>query len=403
MKIMIQTLKFQNCCSIVLLYCLLLLTACNEDDGSPEPDQDTDEITDNDPTDEDDPIGEDDPVDDFTPLVGLLFETNFKNDEDYSVSNIGLWNGGGGKITQPPSGWDGVLVSGNGSIEVLSGEGKNKSNALKLNWDPDLGQPVAQLAKHLTNDASAGYDEIFVRYHVRLPNKFKAGENASFIPYWKWGRLYQNTTIEKNSNGLTSGNWTENRVDSRYVVWNFGGGVPYTDVNVVWGENFGDNLHKGSAGGERQSLDFFVSGSDQHNAPGYFESLWDINVSDRPGELENNTSQTWHTLEFRFKLATTETSNDGEFQMWWNGVGQGSFSRIRAGGGAPTRTGIPTAKGDGSGFNFFVFFDNMAGWNKHWGKDEVEGGIYVNDVVISTERIGHEYVAGNTDNTIRQL
>jgi len=39
-------------------------------------------------------------------------------------------------------------------------------------------------------------------------------------------------------------------------------------------------------------------------------------------------------------------------------------------------------------------FDNMAYWNKNWDDPGVEGGVYVNDLVISTERIGHEYFVG---------
>jgi hypothetical protein len=54
---------------------------------------------------------------------------------------------------------------------------------------------------------------------------------------------------------------------------------------------------------------------------------------------------------------------------------------------------VPTAR-HGSGLNFFTFFDNMAGWNKDWGLADVEGAIYVNDVVISDTRIGHDYSVG---------
>ncbi len=335
------------------------------------------------------------------PLAGLVFETNFENDTGYAVSNIGLWNGGVNNVIQPPGGWDGVLATAASSVRVLSGQGVNGSNALKLDWDPNISQPTVSLGKHLTGNASTGFDELFIRYHVRLPNRFKAGDDAHFIPYWKWGRLWQNTTIDITVNGLALGNWTENRVDSKYVVWNFGGAIPYTGVNVVWGENTGDSLQFGSSGGERQGLDYFVSGSDQHVSPGYFESLWDINETDRLAELQNNTAQPWHIIEYRFKLASSATADDGEFQMWWNGVDQGPYSRIGGGGGAPNRNGIPTSR-DGSGFNYFTFFDNMTGWNRDWGDDGVEGGIYVNDVVVSTDYIGTDYIAGNVDNVFRE-
>lgn len=323
-----------------------------------------------------------------TPVAsGVIFESDFSADAGYRQTNVGLWNGGSNDPTEPPTGWDGVKATGNSVIEVVEGAGVDGSNALRLAWDPASSQPTISLGKHLTGDAATGHDELYVRYHVRLPNGFKAGDDGDRIFYWKWGRLWQNTSP---GIGEPGGAWTENRADSGYVVWNFGGNVPYTDVNAVWSENTGANLADGSAGGERQGVDFFVSGSDQHSAPGYFESLWDLNTTDRPGFLEDNTGQSWHTIEYRFRLASSPTADDGEFEMWWDGVSQGQWTGISAEGGAPERTGIPTAR-MGSGWNFLVLFDNLAGWNEDWNDAGVDGWIDVNDVVISTERIGHTY------------
>ncbi len=314
------------------------------------------------------------------PPSGIIFETDFSADTGYSVTRLGLWNGGSNNPTAPPTGWDGVIATGDSVVSVQTGEGLDGGNALKLEWDPNLSQPTLSLAKHLTGDPATGFDELFIRYRVRFPNDFAVGRDGDRLFYWKWGRLWQNTGVEAHSN------WTENRPDSHYVVWNWGGNVPYTDTNVVWGENFGENLQMGSAGGERTGIDYFISGSDQHDSPGYFESLWDINTTDRPGGLENNQNQTWHTIEYRFKLATSPTSRDGEFEMWWDGENQGPYARSSA-------EGIPTAR-MGSGFNLFVFFDNLAGWNDDWSQPDVDGFIFVNDVVVSTERIGDSYAAG---------
>ncbi|MEE9438484.1 MAG: hypothetical protein V3V14_05750 [Saprospiraceae bacterium] len=327
------------------------------------------------------------------PLKGIIFETNFNENDAYCVAYLGLWNGGSNNPTAPLDGWSGVFATGSSMIEIRNGEGVDGSKALKLSWADNISQPTVSLGKHLTNDVSTGFDELYIRYHVKLPNNFKAG-NGSYIPYWKWGRLWQNTTIDTFSNGLITGNWTENRVDSKYVVWNFGGNPPYTDANIVWGANEGVNLHLGSAGGERIGTDYFVSGSVPETSLGYFESIWDINTSDRPGELENNTNQQWHTIEYRFKLASAIGADDGVFEMWWDGVPQGTYTRIAGLGGAPTPMGIPTVV-DGSGFNFLVFFDNLTGWNGDWANSNFEGYILVNDVVVSTMRIGHNYIAGN--------
>jgi hypothetical protein len=322
------------------------------------------------------------------PHADVIFETDFSADAGYRVEHLGLWNGGSNNPTDPPTGWDGVIASGQSVVSVIDGAGENGTNALRLQWDPNLSQPTISLGKHLTGDSTTGFDELYIRYHVRLPNTFRAGDDGVGLPYWKWGRLWQNTST------TPQGGWTENRPNSHYVVWNFGDNIPYTDTNVVWGENTGEHLELGSAGGERQGIDFFVSGSDQHNSPGYFESLWDINITDRAGELEDNTSQGWHTIEYRFRLATSPTSDDGQFEMWWDGVSQGPYARIGPGGGAPNRTGIPTAR-MGSGFNFFSFFDNLNGWNRDWSEPGVDGSIYVNDVVISQARIGHSYRVGD--------
>lgn len=313
------------------------------------------------------------------PADGVIFESDFSADAGYSVTRVGLWNGGSNDPTEPPTGWDGVIAPADSVLSVVAGEGVGGGNALKLEWDPNRSQPTISLGKHLTGDPTTGFDELFIRYHVRLPNAFAAGSDGDRLFYWKWGRLWQNTGVEPHSN------WTENREDSHYVVWNWGGNVPYTDTNVVWGENFGENLRSGSAGGERVGTDYFISGSDQHNSPGYFESLWDINTTDRPGALEDDQNQTWHTIEYRFELASSPTARDGEFEMWWDGTSQGSFARSLPEGG------IPTAR-MGSGFNFFVFFDNLAGWNDDWAQPDVDGFIFVNDVVVSTSRIGTDYV-----------
>jgi len=358
---------------------LILIVSCSNNESTENPQDNTD-----------------DGIDTPDLLQGLIFETNFNNDTDYSATGLGLWNGGGSVNYDPPWGWDGVKAGNDNLIEVLSGQGVNGSNALKLNWSPNFSQPTVSLAKHLTGNVDTGLDEVYIRYHVRLPENFKAGNGDGGLNHWKWGRLWQNTWPIYESGIPDEHRWSENRENSKYIVWNFNSSIPYTGTRVAWGENTGNNLGSGSAGGERQRIDYFVSGSNQHNAPGYFESIWDINTTDNPGFINNNSADNWQTIEFRFKLATTATSDDGEFQMWWNGIDQGQFSRIIAGGNAPSRSGIPTTR-DGSGLNFFVLFDNMVDWNAHWGEIGVEGGIYVNDVVIATERIGHDYIAGNTD------
>jgi hypothetical protein len=80
--------------------------------------------------------------------------------------------------------------------------------------------------------------------------------------------------------------------------------------------------------------------------------------------------------------------------MWVDGIKQQQWTRISPKFGAPEYKGIPTARNGGSGFNFFSFFDNMAGWNSNWAAPGVDGSVYVNDVVVSTKPIGDDYVVG---------
>ncbi|MGK0440786.1 MAG: hypothetical protein ACJA0N_000581 [Pseudohongiellaceae bacterium] len=323
-------------------------------------------------------------------LAAVIFESDFSSDSGYSISNANLAD-----TNNAPSGWDSVIAEGKSSIEVISGEGLNGKNALKLAWDPNLTQPTIRLMKHLTGDINTGYDELYIRYHVRFPNNFKAGDGTSTLPYWKWGRLWQNTSPTIRSS------WTENRVDSHYVVWNFGGSPTYgIYTNVTVGANTGNNLASGSAGGDRYKIDYYNGITDFSLANGFFQNVgngkWDIDWSANPGHFvtyTNNQSQTWHTIEYHIKLATSTTSNDGIWEMWFDGEYQGDWVRIKELGGAPPLNGIPTAK-YGSGFNFFVFFDNMTSWNKHWSQDGVDGFIYVNDVIVSDSYIGPTYLVG---------
>ncbi|MCR8924114.1 hypothetical protein NO559_15120 [Dasania sp. GY-MA-18] len=323
-------------------------------------------------------------------LGGVIFESDFSADTGYTINSINLF-----ETSNVPTGWDAVKASENSSIEVKSGEGLNGKNALKLTWDPNSSQPTIRLMKHLTGNKNTGYDELYIRYHVRFPDSFKAGDGTSSVPYWKWGRLWQNTSPTLDAT------WTENREDSFYVVWNFAGSPTYgIDTNVVVSANTGSNLAFGSAGGERYNIDYYNGITDFTKASGFFQSIgngaWEIDWINNKGHFityGTSQSQTWHTIEYHIKLATNATSNDGVWEMWFDGVKQGDWVRIIENGGAPKLTGIPTTK-HGSGFNFFVFFDNMYAWNKDWGQSGVDGFIYVNDVVVSDSYIGPDYRVG---------
>lgn len=330
--------------------------------------------------------------------AGIIFQTNFDEDGAFSIGQQqASWTEIG---ANKPEGFNGALVEGaNGAIYGVPGAGLNGTPALKMEWDPALGQPVTQLYLHLTGDKATGHNEVFVRYNVRLPNDLQISDPLlDDIPYWKWGRLWQNT-------GPVAGDaWTENRADSGYVVWNFGGTATYGLMNkFTYAAATGSNLNQGSAGGERYSMDWYNGiPANASLAPGYFNAVgagaWDFNKTTR--QLVDNTTQSWHTLEWRFRLSSSPTANDGVVQLWFDGAEQTPPIDIGPGGGAPelgadlTPNEIPTPV-IGSGYNMLVVFDNMAYWNENWGEAGIGNGLFVNDVVVSTERIGHDYVAGS--------
>lgn len=325
----------------------------------------------------------------------IIFETDFAEDGDfYARYQQATWTEIG---ENKPKGFDGAKAKGSGGyIKGMPGEGVDGSVALKFMWDPALGQPTTQLYKHLTGDENTGYDEVYIRYKIRLPDNFKAGRpELNSIPYWKFGRLWQNTGV------ATGAKWTENRVDSFYAVWNFGGSDKWgVDAGGTFSANSGGDLTKGSSGGPRYSNDYYIGAGSYETKPGHFRHFgngaWDFHSDTR---MLKNRNQSWHTIEWRFKLSSNPTSGDGVFQMWFDGVEQVPDRISQGKAGAPVydpqlgANANPTAK-HGSGYNMLIMFDNMAEWNKDWDEAGIEGGIYVNDLVISTQRIGHDYYVG---------
>jgi hypothetical protein len=321
---------------------------------------------------------------------GVVFETNFESDGDYFRTGDNLWN-----HTDVPAGWDGVRTNA-GTISGVPGGGIGGSVAMKFEWPATTTPLATSLGKHLTGDPSTGFDELYIRYHVRLPETFTAGSDGQPLPYWKWGRLWQNT-------GVASG-WTENRPDSYFIVWNWGSGLPRWGIRngLTFGENLGTN-DRGSAGSPRAGPEWYVSGSD---SPGHhvgFDGHWD-NVGAGAWEFDHSSrelldhAQGWHTFEWRFKLSSSDTANDGVFQVWFDGEEQlcpNPIDGIDQSIDRPSTTSslITAAK---PGFNMLIVMDNMSEWSRQWADPGVEGGIYINDIVVSTDRIGHDYVAGNT-------
>ena len=330
------------------------------------------------------------------PAVNVIFETNFANDAGFTASGINFEQTAGA-----PEGWTGIKTN-QGRFDGVAGEGEGGSVAMKITY-PQTTTPLAtSLYKHLTGNQNTGLDEVYIRYKLRLPNNFKAGRAATSLPYWKWGRLWQNTP--------TTPGWTEQRTNSYYIVWNWGDGLP------IWGIRNGitmaENLNQTSTGSTgtspRVNAQWYngVSGdaNGTHiNEPGMWDAVgvgaWEFDHSSGSDTrlLLNNTSQTWHTIEWRFKLSSTDTANDGVFQVWFDGVEQVPPLNVDAPDQAIDQPMGPNSLITAAkpGFNMLTVFDNMANWSLDWGVGGVANHIWINDVVIASNRIGHDYVAGS--------
>jgi hypothetical protein len=352
------------------------------------------------------------------PPKGVIWQNCFDDSAGMVTQHTNAW------VTDPdkvPVGFDAIKTK-QAEFRIEAGEGTTgQKNALVLDFvDRRVGeaeyQPTIALAKHLTGDQNTGFDEIYVRYRVRLPDGWVAGSPGSEFTQWKWMRAWQNTTPTPSSN------WTENREDSYYVVNNWGGSPHSTtpiDINSTWGRPY-DPGAGGSNAGPRTVGDWYkgTSSVDHATVRGCFEHVggnWDINEGPlRRGAWELrkddgsyqllNTGQTWHTIEYRIKLAPGQVASeeeltwDAELEVWFDGINQGPFTRYRYGGnGWPpydgqAAPGISTTR-VGSGLNWIGVFDNMQKWNQRWA--DQEGRIFVDDVVVSTDRIGHEYEVKN--------
>jgi len=330
-------------------------------------------------------------------LFPTIFETDFSNDTGYSITNTGV-------ITQinAPEGWDGAIATGNSTLEVLAAIGVGGSPAARLRYGTNVSQPTINLFKHLTGNQLTGYSELYIRYKVKFADNWKFGDGVAPFPYWKWGRLWQNT------DPVSQSNWTENRDDSYYVVWNIAGGETYGidfNISAAGNEEDGTSVERasGSAGGPHALLDYYITGNPLPHSdnPGYFNRApqWDVDWTTNPGFFKTKAAeeaQDWHTVEFYVKCASSPGADDGDFRVYFDGQDQGTPPRISDKFSPETGpfSGLPTAA-NGSGFNMLVFFDNCSLLATDFDLAGVDGYIDVNDVVVAESRIGHDYVAGS--------
>ncbi len=368
----------------------------------------------------------------------IIYESNFVNDGAFLADHVG--NG----FDNAPEGFDNTKAAG-GIIKGVPGAGINGSVALKFEWDAGTGQVLAVgMRKHLTGDKNTGYNEIFIRFRVRLPDTFVAGDSdpSPALTFWKHLRLWQGVDIPANAPNPSEGEIGD---PSFYIVANFNGRPGFgTAQGCVMSENDSDHAGNSSDGG-RYNLDLYQGSFNNTRGthigkPLHWDNMangaWEFNdisrklysAEDNPSNIraknhnytttpysDDPLAQTYHTLEWHFKLSTGNHTFDGLRESFFDGVAQVPNLDIKRKAGPTTNLPffpsggtndmvphgvetLPTA--DKGGFNYITVFDNLADWSEHWEDSLVEGGIYMNDIVISTSRIGHTYNVGDSSSII---
>lgn len=330
----------------------------------------------------------------------VLFETNFSQDAGYTHA------GNGNNASTTLTGFSGVKATANSrgenALEVITSGGQT-GNALRVRPAADASNPVVNLFRHLSGTEGEGFTDVYIRYVFKFPDTFKAGGGSSQLGelgYWKFmGRLWANT-------GTAVGDkWTENRADSNYAVLCNLNGPNAPDYGITCNAVFcsadagsGDKA-LGSVGGPRQGLSWYVSETPGSDAARYglgrFERMTGLRFNWTAGADEaefETTPQTWHTIELRAKMATD--SEDGIFQLWFDGEDQGEPPTVNSNGGAPSATGVTTHPDDGA-WDMVVFFDNLVHWVRDWDQSGVDGYVDVDSFVVSRAPIGTSYAAQN--------
>lgn len=321
---------------------------------------------------------------------GIIFETDFREDVGYRQNYNNGWNR---NDTIPPVGFNAIRVGGDpGSfVEVVTDESQDGA-ALALHYrQASSGRSSISLARHLTGDRNTGYSDLYVRYKLKFPENFIAGDDGRGLPFWKWGRLWQNTSPEIDDT------WTENRVGSGYVVWGLGSGFQGNQhFYGAWSDNTVPGNHeRGSNGGPMQTLNWYRSIENPAVEEGFFAQVGDGAWQFDSQGFFANREQDYHTLEWHFVLTPDLSEGYGLFELFIDGVRIIDPSNISNAYGAPVRQGVPTVI-DGSGFNHITVFDNMQSWSELWGNPNFDGFVLIDDVVVSTQRIGHDYIPSAT-------
>ena len=307
-------------------------------------------------------------------LSKILFQDNF---DSFTTGWIPSVNSGhnisGGTLENPgrnePEGWTGYINYGN-ILDITTSDGRNGSPCLRIGYS--VGNAFAGqvgLVKFLGDD---GYDEIYIRYFIRLSDDFHYGDGQNgSATVWKHGRVWQNITSSDivNNKNLTS------ELNKGAMVWgwyenNYGQFQPYMQ------SLFMKNSHDGTNDCSDCCKYYYYP---------YDSALDGGHVTPHIGAINSNGTlaqqpQEWHSVEVHYKLADSFNGPNGVYESWIDGVKQKTPNHITNG---CSVNSIPTGK-VGTGINYITIMDNgtiSANWTEqHY--------VYIDDIVISTTYIG---------------
>ncbi len=322
---------------------------------------------------------------------GIIFEDNFAND--------GGWNANcGGTISQAnaPSKWSGYRCQTNSTLSIASGAGQSGTPALKIGYEKTAVPGAMSLFKHLTGNQNTGYNELYVRYQFKFDNDWKSGTNGTDMQYWKWIRLWQGIPPTDQSQ------WSEiNNSNTRYLISILNGNAWSGNPCIV--SMWGDNAAGHSASGPRYKS-WFNKQDPVGTTDGCLGSIPSLQIQ-KPGDpypgyftTYPSGSQTWHTIEFHFKLSTSQSGN-GVFEVWLDGTKQSLPMPYGTAQGGATMSYFNTMVYKG-GMNLLTVFDNMNMWTAGWTSTKY---IYVDNVVVGNTYISPNYVVsggGGSPDTI---
>ena len=300
--------------------------------------------------------------------AAVLFEDNFDSSPDWQSNQTTSKDNGGEDIAVvddpsdgcigdrcPPSGWYGYYVAASYWADrgedtyLLSSEGAYGGTGKGLTYNHESVGTWAG-GRLFIWLGETGYDELYARMRI----KYEVG--------WEWN----------NGAGNAQQKWM--RISS---FWGDALGAPaepwnqYQSIGLNESVFYPDMYYNGAF----ESLSFQVA---CNASPNYVEVDW----MNYPGYPAIDDGQ-WHVLEYRVKMNSVPGIADGEYESWVDGA---QFN---------VRTDIEWRQAGSVttwGWNCVLPLDNM--YTSFDPSIHKEQKLYMDDIVISTEYVGTEYVIG---------